>query len=709
MKTRALVMITSFFMAACADGSMAVVEYPELDKSNPLLADWVGEFAAPPFEQIKVEHYEAAFDAAIECARAELKAIVENEAKPTFQNTIVALERQGALLDRVSGVFYPILHANTNPEIEQISMNIQPKMTELSNDISLNPVLFERVKSVYENPPRGLDEQDKMLLEECYKGFARNGAALSDSDKEIYREITTELGRLGLEFGQNILAATNAFTVNITDPAKVAELPESIREGLAAEAKTRGEKGWTVTLQAPSYIPFLTYSSQRELKEKLWRAYSTRAVGGEKDNTQIIKRQLELRLKLAQLLGYESYAAYALENRMASSTETVNSFLNQLLDATYERGQRDYNNIVEYAKGKGFEGEFMPWDFAYYSERYKDENYSLSDELVKPYLELSSVRKGVFLLAEKLYGLTFEPVEGVDVYHEDVEVYEVKDGEEHMGLLYLDFFPRESKSGGAWMTEFRNATIEVGKDGKEVEVRPLITLTMNFTKPTESTPSLLTFSEFETLLHEFGHGLHGLMAQGKYSSLNGTNVYRDFVELPSQLLENWATESEYLDLWATHYQTGEKIPAELVAKIERAANFNAGYSCVRQLQFGILDMAWHSLIEPYTGDVEAFEKASTEPTRILPYIDGAIFSPSFSHIFSGGYSAGYYSYKWAEVLEADAFELFKERGIFDEQTATSFRKNILERGGQLNPMELYVNYRGHEPSVDALIERTLKE
>ncbi len=708
MKTRAIVMITSFFMAACANGSMPVVNYPELDKSNPLLADWGGEFAAPPFERIVIEHYEPAFDAAIECARAELKAIVENEAKPTFQNTIVALERQGALLDRVSGVFYPLLHANTSPELEQISIAIQPKLTELGNDISLNPELFERVKAVYDNPPMGLDEQDRMLLDECYKGFARQGAALSDSDKEIYREVTTELGRLGLEFGQNILAATNAFTINITDESKVAELPEGIREGLAAEAKARGEKGWTVTLQAPSYIPFLTYSSQRELKEQLWRAYSTRAVGGEKDNTEVIKQIVNLRLKLANLLGYENYASYALENRMAMKQEVVNNFLSDLLVATRERGIENYNDIVNYAKKSGFDGEFMPWDFAYYSEKYKDENYSLSDELVKPYLELSSVRKGVFLLAEKLYGLTFERVEGVEIFHQDVEVYEVKDGKKHLGLLYLDFFPRESKSGGAWMTEFRNASIEVGADGKEVEVRPLITLTMNFTKPTESTPSLLTFSEFETLLHEFGHGLHGLMAQGKYSSLNGTNVYRDFVELPSQLLENWATERDYLDLWATHYQTGEKIPAELVEKIERAANFNAGYACVRQLQFGILDMSYHSITTPFEGDVESFEVKATEPTQILPVVAGTIFSPGFSHIFSGGYSAGYYSYKWAEVLEADAYKLFKEKGIFDKATATSFRKNILERGGQAHPMELYVKYRGHEPSVDALIERTLK-
>ncbi len=710
MNTKIGIMLSSLFFAACADDSMPRVEYPELDLTNPLLSEWANEYETPPFEQIKVEHYEPAFDAAIECSRAELKAILENPAKPSFMNTIVALERQGALLNRVAEVFYPLLSANTSPEMEELSLAIQPKLTELGNDISLNPELFARVKAVYDNPPMFMSDEDRMLLDECYKGFQRSGAALSDEDKQTYREITTELGRLGLEFSQNILASTNAFTLNITDEKRVSELPEGIREGLAADAAARGEKGWTVTLKAPSYIPFLTYSSDRELKERLWRAYSTRSVGGEKDNTEVIKQIVNQRLRLANLLGHETYANYALENRMAVRPEAVNNFLSDLLVATRERGHRDYNNVVEYAKKSGFEGEFMPWDFAYYSEKYKDENYSLSDELVKPYLELSSVRKGVFLLAEKLYGLTFEPVTGVEVFHEDVEVYRVNDENgSYLGLLYLDFFPRESKSGGAWMTEFRGANGAIDKEGREVDVRPLVTLTMNFTKPTESTPSLLTFSEFETLLHEFGHGLHGLMAHGKYGSLNGTNVYRDFVELPSQLMENWATEREFLDLWAVHYQTGEKIPAELVEKIERAANFNAGYACVRQLQFGILDMSYHSIMKPFEEDIESFERRSTEPTQILPVVDGVAFSPSFSHIFAGGYAAGYYSYKWAEVLEADAFALFKERGIFDKATATSFRKNVLEKGGQQHPMKLYVEYRGCEPKVDALIEKTLKE
>ncbi len=706
MKNRVLLIMTTAFFAACAEsGSMPKVNYPAIDTSNPLLMEWGGDFATPPFEQIAVENYEGAFDDAIACARAEYRAIVENPAKPTFENTIVALERQGALLGRVSGVFYPLLSAETSDEMEAVSLAVQPKLTELSNDISLDAELFERVREVYNNPPKSLSAADKMLLEQCYKGFERSGAALSDEDKERYRQISTELGQLGLEFGQNILASTNAFAINITDESRVSELPKGIREGLAAEAAARGESGWTVTLKAPSYIPFLTYSSDRELKEQLWRAYSTRSVGGERDNTQVIRRLVALRLEMAQLLGYKNYAEYALENRMAKSVDTVEGFLNELLDATKERGVEDYNNIVEYAKSNGFDGEFQPWDFAYYAERYKDENYALSDELVKPYLELSSVRRGVFMLAERLFGVTFHPIaKGVELYNEDVEVYEVKDADDsHLGLLYLDFFPRASKSGGAWMTEFRSASIVDG-----VETRPLVTLVMNFTKPTDTTPSLLTFSEFETFLHEFGHSLHALLGRGAYESLNGTNVYRDFVELPSQLLENWATEREFLDLWAVHYQTGEKIPAELVEKIERAANFNAGYACVRQLQFGILDMAWHTLTQPFEGDVEQFEREATQSSRILPLVDGTAFSPSFSHIFAGGYSAGYYSYKWAEVLEADAYALFKERGIFDEQTATRYRKSILERGGEEHPLKLYVDYRGHEPSVEALIEKTLR-
>ncbi len=697
------------FRLVCGDGTPVNIDYPELDASNPLLADWGGRFVAPPFEQIKVEDYEPAFDAAIAEARVELDAIVSNPAEPTFANTIVALEFQGELLNRVSEVFYPLLSADTNDEMEDISLRVQPKLTALGNDISLNEELFARVKMVYDNPPVDMSIEDKKLLEDCYKGFERNGAALNAEDKAIYREITTEMGRLGLEFSQNILASTNAFSINITDESKVAELPEAIREGYAAEAEARGESGWSVTLKAPSYIPFITYSSQRELKEQLWRAYNTRSMGGANDNTQIIKRITELRLRLAQLLGHANYAEYALENRMAKSPAKVNALLNELLTATYDRAVADYQKIVDSAVAEGFEGEFMPWDMAYYTERYKDANYAFSDELIKPYLELSSVRKGVFMLAEKLYGLTFNPIDDVERYHPDVETFEVCDQDgSFLGLLYLDFFPRASKSGGAWMTEFRGAKESLNSDGEWSSVRPFITLVMNFTKPTPSTPSLLTFSEFETFLHEFGHGLHGLLAKGRYGSLNGTNVYRDFVELPSQIMENWATEPEFLNLWAVHYQTGEPIPADLVERLVRASNFNAPFACVRQLQFGLLVMAWHTLTEPTDKGIEEFEGEATEPTRIAPAIVGTCFSPSFSHIFGGGYAAGYYSYKWAEVLEADAYAQFKERGIFDKASADAFRHEILERGGHVDPMELYVNFRGSEPSTKALIDRTLR-
>ncbi len=703
-------MTTTTFAFACGDASPIKIDYPQLDSSNPLLADWDGRFAAPPFEKIKLEHYEPAFDVAITSARLELDAIINNSAAPTFCNTIVALEYQGELLGRISEVFYPLLSADTNDEMEAISLRIQPKLTALSNDISLNEELFARVKSVYDNPPADLTTEDRKLLDDCYKGFERSGAALSDEDKATYREITTEMGRLGLEFNQNILASTNAFSINITDEEQVAELPETLREGYAAEAQSRGESGWSVTLKAPSYIPFMTYSSQRELKRQLWYAYNTRSTAGEHDNRGVISRMVELRLRLAQLLGHNNYAEYALERRMAKSPSKVSALLSELLSATYDRAVADYQNIVDYAvAADGFSGEFMPWDLGYYTERYKDANYSFSDELIKPYLELSSVRRGVFMLAHKLYGLSFREVNDVERYHPDVEVFEVLDRDESsLGLLYLDFFPRASKSGGAWMTEFRGAKEVVTSSGEWQESRPLVTLVMNFTKPTASTPSLLTFSEFETLLHEFGHGLHGLLAKGRYGSLNGTNVYRDFVELPSQIMENWAREPEYLNLWATHYQTGEAIPADLLERLRRAANFNAPFACVRQLQFGLLDMAWHTLSEPTDESIEAFERAATLSTQITRAVDGTTFSPGFSHIFGGGYAAGYYSYKWAEVLEADAYAKFKECGIFDGECAESFRRNILERGGQLDPMELYVNFRGAEPSTEALIDRTLQ-
>ena len=701
MKKTLLLMIFSALAAGCADRSVPKAQLPELDSSNPLLAEWSTPHATAPFSAIELAHYEPAFDAAIACARAEIDAIVRNPDKPTFGNTIVALERQGELLGRIEGIFFNLLEADATDEMQAIAQRVQPKLTQLANDISLDPALFARVKAVYEHPGWGLSTEDKKLLENTYKSFARNGAALSDEDKELYRQYTTELSALTLQFGQNSLAATNAFTLNITDPAQVAELPAFVKATLAADAKARGEKGWTVTLQAPSYVPFLTYSSDRALKEKLWRASNSRALGGEFDNTEVIRKIVDTRLKIANLLGYKNYADYVLENRMAENTPTVQHFLQELLAATKSYADADYRTVNDYAASLGFKGQLMPWDWAYYNQKYKDDRYALNDELIKPYLQLENVKKGVFLLANKLYGLTFTPNPDIEVYHPDVTAYDVTDAEGRFrAVLYLDFFPRVTKRAGAWMTEFRGA-----KKVDGTEVRPLVSLVMNFTKPTETEPSLLTFDELETFLHEFGHALHGMLGEGSYESLTGTSVYRDFVELPSQIMENWATEKEFLDLWAVHYQTGEPIPAEIVDRIVAAQNYLAAYANVRQLSFGMTDMAWHTLTEPFTGDVAAFEQAAMAPTQVLPVVEGTAMSPSFTHIFAGGYAAGYYGYKWAEVLEADAFSLFKEKGIFNRKVADSFRKNVLSKGGSEHPMQLYIRFRGHKPETQALIDK----
>lgn len=688
--------------AACGgDEGMPVAQLPEIDTANPLLAEWNTPFETPPFDSIRAEHYRTAFETAIACSRAEVEAIAQNPAKPTFRNTIVALERQGALLDRVQGLFFNLLEADGTEEMQQIALDVQPALTALNNDISLNAELFDRVRRVYEHPGRGLSAEDRRLLEKTYRDFARGGAALSPEDKELYRRYTSELDSLTLQFGQNTLAATNAFTLHITDPAQVAELPHSLREALAAEAESRGLGGWVVTLQAPSYMPFMNYSSNRELKERLWRAYNSRALGGEYDNTRLVRRITELRLRIAQLLGYETYADYVLEERMAGSRERVDDFLRELLDRTKKYADRDYETVSAYAASLGFEGPLMPWDWGYYSEKYRKEHYDLDDETVKPYFSLDSVRNGIFRLANRLYGIHFAPAEGVEVYHPDVTAYDVTDADgSHLAVLYLDPFPRATKRGGAWMTEFRGAKREGGR-----EVRPLVSLVMNFTKPSATKPSLLTFTEFSTFLHEFGHALHGMFGQGEYESINGTNVYRDFVELPSQIMENWATEKEFLDQWACHYETGEPIPADIVARIEESQHYLAAYANVRQLSFGLTDMAWHSLKEPYDGDIEIFEREAMAPAQILPVVEGTALTPSFNHVFAGGYAAGYYGYKWAEVLEADAFSLFRERGIFDRATAQSFRDRILSQGGHEHPMKLYVDFRGHEPQTEALIEK----
>ena len=700
MTTTALIMSALTVMSTCGDKPL--VEMPESLKGNPLVEEWNTPYQTPPFSEIEYSHYEPAIDYAIELQRAEINAIINNPEAPTFENTIVAMEQAGKLLNRATGVFFCLNGCMNSPEMQDIALNITPKLTELGNDISLNPELFERVKTVYNQRKKlKLDQEDKTLLENTYKSFARSGALLEGKDKELYREYSSELSKLTLQFGQNALKATNAFSYNITDEAKVAELPDFVKEGMAADAAARGEQGWTVTLDAPSYSPFMTYSTQRDIKEILYRAYNTRGLGGEFDNQENIRRIAELRLKIANLLGYKCYSDYVLEDRMAESTKTVNDFLAQLNKATLNYAKKDVANITEYAKSLGFEGELMPWDFGYYNEKYKEAMYSINDEQIKPYLQLENAKEAVFMLAGKLYGLTFTAVDNIETYHPEASVYEVhNEAGELMAVLYMDFFPRESKRQGAWMTEFRGVNVVDGK-----EQRPLVQLVMNFTKPTANTPSLLTFDEFTTFLHEFGHGLHGILAKGKYESINGTSVKRDFVELPSQIMENWAYEKEYLDLWAKHYQTGEPMPAELIEKIVAAKNYLAAYYNVRQLSFGMLDMAWHTITTPYTGDVLEFERKAIAPTQVLPVVDGTAMQTAFTHIFNGGYASGYYGYKWAEVLAADAFSYFSEEGIFSKKVADKFYHEVLEKGGHEHPMTLYKNFRGHKPKTQALIDQ----
>lgn len=680
----------------------ASVDMQTTTEINPLLEAWSGPHATPAFDRFRNEDYMPAFQQALKEARAEVEAIVTNPDEPTFANTIEALEFSGRRLDDLCNLFFNLNEACTDDEMQRIALEVSPLLTAFSNDVSLNPALFDRVRKVYEKrADLTLTTEQNRLLEKSYKGFVRGGAALADADKERFRELTTELGQLSLQFNQHVLAATNAFTLHLTDPAQVSELPESVREGAATEAHERGLEGWMITLQAPSMVPFMTYSSNRELKEQLWRRYNSRCYDDEQDNREIVKRIVALRLEVARLLGYETYAAYVLEERMAGTQLRVQQFLSELLDRAIEPARKEVKEVADFARSEGADYELMPWDYAYWQEKLKQARYTFDEEMLKPYFRLENVQRGVFLLAEKLYGLTFRENSDIPVYHPDVKAFEVCDGDgTFLAVLYMDYFPRASKRGGAWMTEFRPQYIEKGH-----EVRPLISVVCNFTKPTREQPSLLTFDEVTTLLHEFGHALHGMMAKGTYPSLTGTSVYRDFVELPSQIMENWATEKEYLDLWAIHYQTGEKIPAELVQKVIDAKNYQAAYRHIRQVSFGLIDMTWHTVTAPVTDDVARFEQQAAEKTQLLPRVEGQCMSTAFGHIFAGGYAAGYYGYKWAEVLDADAFSLFHERGIFNREVASSFRHDLLEKGGSEDPMTLYVRFRGHEPDSQALFER----
>ena len=673
-------------------------------QSNPLLGEFNTPHQTAPFNEIKNEHYIPAFQENIKQGEAEIEAIVNNQAAPTFENTVVALDKSGKLLNRTAGIFFNLMSSETNDELQKIAQEVSPMLTKFQNDISLNPVLFRKVKTVYNQKENlGLNAEQQTLLENTYSNFIRQGANLSDEQKNRFREISTELSKLSLTFNENVLKETNSYQNHITDKGKLTGMPEGALEAASSRAKSENKEGWIFDLNMPSYLPFMKYADNRELRKEMFLAYGSKSFkGNEFDNQENVNKIAALRLEMVQLLGYDNYADYALERRMATSPAGVYKLLDDLYKASFNKANREKAEVGDYAKRNGFEGEIMPWDWTYYSEKLKVEKFDLNDEMLKPYFELSKVVDGVFGLATDLFGITFNPNNNIPVYNEEVIAYEVFDADgKFLSVLYTDFHPRSGKQGGAWMNDFKGQWKENGVDS-----RPHITIVMNFTRPTESKPALLTFDEVETLMHEFGHALHGMLANSTYSSLSGTNVYRDFVELPSQILENWAVEKEFLDRFAVHYQTGDKIPAGLVQKIVDAQNYLAGYLSIRQLSFGYLDMTWHTQEKPFDGSIKEFEENAWAKTRIFPVIDEVCMSTQFGHLFAGGYAAGYYSYKWAEVLDADAFSVFKEKGLFNKEVAKSFRENILEKGGTEHPMVLYKRFRGQEPTVDALLERS---
>ena len=672
---------------------------------NPFLHTYHTPHQTTPFNLIQLSDYEPAIREGMRIEDEEIKAITDNPEPPTFSNTVLALERAGQLLDRVTTVLFNLMSAETCDEMEAIAEKMMPELSEHSNNISLNEKLFERIKCVYtQRESLNLTPEERRLLEKTYDGFIRNGANLSDADKETFRKLSMELSTLTLRFSQNHLKETNKYELVLTSEAELEGLPESIIEAAAHTAKEKGKEGWIITLQAPSYVPFMKYSSNRNLRKELYMAYNTQCTHrDELDNTDIVKQLVNLRMKLAQLLGFTDYADYVLRKRMAENSEHVYQLLNQLLDAytpTAHKEVAEIEALAQEMEGKDF--RLMPWDFSYYAEKLKNKKFNLDEEALRPYFELSKVKEGVFGLATRLYGITFRENKDIPVYHPDVQAYEVfdKDGS-YLAVLYTDFHPRAGKRSGAWMTEYKEQWIDENGNNS----RPHVSVTMNFTKPTAEKPALLTFSEVTTFLHEFGHALHGMFANTHFQSMSGTNVYWDFVELPSQIMENFAVEKDFLNTFARHYQTNEPIPEELVKRIVDASNFNVAYACLRQVSFGLLDMAWYTRRTAFDGDVKEYEKASWTRAQILPQIDETCMSVQFGHIMSGGYSAGYYSYKWAEVLDADAFSVFKEKGIFNTEVAQSFRDNILSKGGTEHPMTLYKRFRGQEPTIDALLIR----
>lgn len=671
---------------------------------NPFFETYTTPRGTFPFDKIKTDHFEPVFKEGINQQNAEIDAIINNPDVPTFANTILAYEKSGELLHQANTIFGNLLSAETNDELQELAKEIMPLMSEHENNISLNEELFARIKTVYDQQENLNPEQTK-LLEDIYTGFVRNGANLQEEAKEKYRALCTELSLLTLQFSENNLKETNAYQLVLTEKSQLSGLPESAIEAAAETAKEKGVEGWGFTLQAPSYGPFMMYADNRELRHELYMAYNTKCThDNDYNNLDIVKKIVNAHMEIARLLGFDNFAEYNLQERMAQNSDAVYKLLNQLLDAYTPAARQEYAEVQALARQKeGDDFVLMPWDWGYYSHKLKDRKFNINDEILRPYFELSKVIDGVFGLATKLYGITFKKNTDIPVYHKDVDAYEVfdKDGK-YLAVFYTDFHPRAGKRSGAWMTSYKDQWIDE-KSGENS--RPHISIVMNFTKPTQDKPALLTFGEVETFLHEFGHSLHGMFANSTYESLSGTNVYWDFVELPSQFMENFAIEKEFLHTFARHYQTGELIPDELVQRIVDSSNFNAAYACLRQVALGLLDMAWYTRNTPFEGDVKVYEKKAWEKAQILPSVEEACMSTQFSHIFAGGYSAGYYSYKWAEVLDADAFSLFKQKGIFNPETATSFRENILSKGGTEHPMTLYKRFRGQEPTIDALLIR----
>ncbi|MBP1672709.1 MAG: peptidase [Bacteroidetes bacterium] len=669
---------------------------------NPLVAEWDTPFQTPPFELIKLEHYLPAFEYALKQAKQDIYMIANQKSVPTFENTVVAMDRSGALLSRISNVFFNMLSANTSPELQKIAQEVSPLLTQHSNEIYHDKALFNRVKEVYKIKEKLEKPEDKMLLEKTYKAFINSGAELSLEDQEVYNNISMQLSKLSLQFSENVLSATNAFEVVFSNKEELKGLPENELAIAQEKAKAKGQEGYLFDLSAPSYGAIMKYADDRKLREKFYKIYNSRAFEGEFDNNGIIAEIVSLRFKLAHLMGFENYAEYALQDRMAENPKNVYNLLDQLLEVSYAAAKGEIEEITKYAQSIGFKGNLERWDFTYYSEKYKNFKFNISDEMVKPYFKLENVIDGVFKLTNKLYGITYKQNKKIQVYHQDVTVYEVYRNKNLLGILYLDFHPRASKRGGAWMTSFREQSI----DAKGNNIRPLVSLVMNFTPSTPGNPSLLTYDEVTTFLHEFGHGLHGLLSNVTYESISGTSVPRDFVELPSQIMENFASNQEFLKLFAYHYKTKKLIPEETIQKLKDMDNYLSGYTFCRQLTFGYLDMMWHTLTPERLTEITEMEREAIAKTELLPRVDGTCISTAFSHIFAGGYAAGYYGYKWAEVLDADAFSYFVENGVYNKKIADSFVENILSKGGTLKAMDMYTKFRGREPQVDALLKRS---